>query len=368
MQTVLSIIIPTYNMEKYLDHCLTSLVLPDSALMQQFEVLVVIDGATDRSSAIAHSYQDRYSCTFRVIDKENGNYGSCINAALPLAKGKYVKILDADDSFQTNQFQLFLQHLSSVDADMVLCNCDVVDEQDQVTGGFHLNQYLTEGIEYEFTDTCMLSFFPYLQMHNIAYRIENLRRIQYKQTQGISYTDQEWVTIPMTTVRSFIFFGNHVYRYLVGREGQTMQPAVLRNKFKDMKTLCWSLIVFSEKFKGSHIYKEYIELKIQSQLIPMYRRALLYHGYKSEEMNSFDTQIASTYPALSKNMEKWIDRLNFCPVAYWRRPFSYFFRVLKEKGLKNMLKQCYYRICLYYSKKPFWAYYIDYLIISFGKK
>ena len=95
MEKLLTIIVPTYNMEAYLDKCLTSLIVGESGEEQMcmLEVLVINDGSTDDSSAIAHRYEERYPQTFKVIDKENGNYGSCINVALSVATGKYIKIL-----------------------------------------------------------------------------------------------------------------------------------------------------------------------------------------------------------------------------------------------------------------------------------
>lgn len=84
MKKLISIVIPTYNMEALLDQCLTSLVIPDKEKRAKLDVIVVIDGATDHSSEIAHGYENRYPESFRVLDKKNGNYGSCINAALPL--------------------------------------------------------------------------------------------------------------------------------------------------------------------------------------------------------------------------------------------------------------------------------------------
>ena len=99
MAKILTVVIPTYNMEKYLDRCLTSLIVTNNDLLERLEVIVVIDGAKDRSSEIAHSYQIRYPQTFIVIDKENGNYGSCVNRGVAEATGKYIKILDADDWF-----------------------------------------------------------------------------------------------------------------------------------------------------------------------------------------------------------------------------------------------------------------------------
>ena len=78
---ILSVIVPTYNMQDYLRRCLDSLFFSPSSMVR-LEVLVINDGSKDDSSAIAHSYERRYSGTFRVIDKENGNYGSCVNRRL----------------------------------------------------------------------------------------------------------------------------------------------------------------------------------------------------------------------------------------------------------------------------------------------
>ena len=117
MEKVLSLIIPTYNMEKYLKKCLDSLIVENMDLL---EVLVVNDGSKDNSSKIAHEYEEKYPNTFRVIDKENGNYGSCINRGLAEAKGKYVKVLDADDCFDVNNFNKYLSFLQENDVDLVL--------------------------------------------------------------------------------------------------------------------------------------------------------------------------------------------------------------------------------------------------------
>ena len=96
MTKILSVIIPSYNMEDYLQKCLDSLILNDKKQMEMLDVLVINDGSTDATSSIAHRYQARYPGIFRVIDKGNGHYGSCVNRGLSEARGKYVKILDAE--------------------------------------------------------------------------------------------------------------------------------------------------------------------------------------------------------------------------------------------------------------------------------
>ena len=106
MDKILTLIIPTYNMELYLRYCLDSLLVDEG--MDALEVLVVNDGSRDCSLEIAREYEHKYPQTFKVIDKENGNYGSCVNRGLKEATGKYVKVLDADDSFDTEHFGRFI--------------------------------------------------------------------------------------------------------------------------------------------------------------------------------------------------------------------------------------------------------------------
>jgi len=73
--------------------------------MDMLEIIVVNDGSNDNSSAIAHEYAENYPHNYIVIDKPNGNYGSCINAALKIATGKYFRICDADDRYNKINLQ-----------------------------------------------------------------------------------------------------------------------------------------------------------------------------------------------------------------------------------------------------------------------
>lgn len=234
MEKIITLVIPTYNMEKYLNKCLTSLIMDDNELMKLIEVLVVIDGAKDRSSEIAHTYQDKYPDTYRVIDKENGNYGSCVNRGLKEAKGKYIKILDADDSFDTSEFAKYLRRLCNVDVDMVLTPFFYVNEQGNKT---HFVKYqLRDSDNLTFNDVTPALLSQSIQMHATTYRTESVRSIGYIQTEGISYTDQEWVFTPLAAVNKIAYFSNPIYLYLIGREGQTMNPeAIKRNIAHNVK-------------------------------------------------------------------------------------------------------------------------------------
>ena len=122
---LLSIIVPSYNMEGYLPKCLESLVVDDNELLQKLDVIVVNDGSKDHTSEIAHEFEAKYPSVFRVIDKENGHYGSCINAGLRIMRGDFVRIVDSDDSVETDEFVKFIKYLGDVkhsDPDVVISN------------------------------------------------------------------------------------------------------------------------------------------------------------------------------------------------------------------------------------------------------
>lgn len=118
VRALLTIAIPVYNTERYLTRCLESVVN-----IQQTEKLAIIlinDGSPDHADEIASDFARRYPHCIRYISKENGGWGSSINLAIEKAAGKYFKILDSDDYFQSKELDDFLSFLASQDADLVL--------------------------------------------------------------------------------------------------------------------------------------------------------------------------------------------------------------------------------------------------------
>ena len=117
MSKVLSICIPSYNMEKYLNRCVDSMLVEE--VLDQLEIIIVNDGSKDGTLAIANDYKQRYPQSVVVIDKPNGHYGSCINASLKVATGKYFRTVDADDWVDSKALVEFVHTLSKIDVDCV---------------------------------------------------------------------------------------------------------------------------------------------------------------------------------------------------------------------------------------------------------
>lgn len=287
-------------MEKYLRRCLDSLIIDEEG-MKQLEVLVINDGSKDSSSQIAHEYLDKYPDTFRVIDKENGNYGSCINRGLKEATGKYVKVLDADDWFDNSNFRLYIKYINRMDADMVLSACSKIDDFGNEVGEFGL-PFKWAFKEYAI-GTLAMEQRTSIQMHCVAYKTEMIRKIEYVQLEGISYTDQLWVTYPMAAVKSYAAFNRNLYMYLVGREGQTMDISVQNKKFNDEILVSNRIIDWIEESPKSIIDYEYIRQKMVSRICYMYYNHCVCGLYNEEEFSAFAINLAEKTPGLMNNAE-----------------------------------------------------------------
>ncbi len=235
---LLSVIVPAYNMEAYLEQCVESILR--TPRLAPIEIVVVNDGSKDRTLRIAQQYADRYADVVRVIDKENGNYGSTINAALKVVRGEYVKILDADDRFESSRVAEFVAFLQSVKGvDMVVTPFVEVDKRSEhrVEYNIYGRKVYEYGKVYDaeqvFTDGAIRFF----MMHGVCYRTELLRKMNYRQSEGISYTDQEWVFFPLFHVRTMAFADIPLYRYNLAREGQTMDEQVQMRSLSQLVAL-----------------------------------------------------------------------------------------------------------------------------------
>lgn len=300
MKKILTVIIPTYNMEKFLSRCLNSLIIDNDELLSTAEILVVIDGATDHSSEIAHSFEDKYPGIVRVIDKENGNYGSCINRGLAEALGRYVKVLDADDYFKKEEFEKYLALLSDSKSDMVLNNCTKVDESNCRVGSFTIAG-IAPNKEIPFAS--ILKKAVWFQMHCVAYRTDVVRSLGYVQTEGVSYTDQQWVTRPMSAVKTVVFFDLDLYQYLVGRAGQTMDVSTLAKKFKDERVMVDGMLTWIRGPFKDEIEREYLTEKILHHLQYLCYNRIVEGLYDEIEFRSFLNDIIRRYSWLKPMLE-----------------------------------------------------------------
>lgn len=300
MEKILSIIIPTYNMAALLPRCLDSLTA--SGVLDDLDILVVNDGSTDSSRAVAYSYAERYPQSIKVVDKKNGNYGSTINAALPLAVGEYVKVLDSDDWFDSQGLAKYVAELKSLEqeVDVSVTHFLMIHEGGRTETVKYQNygrEPYTYGKVYNLDKVLGDGFIRYFLMHSLTYRTQLLRDHGYRQTEGISYTDIQWSSYPFFWAGSIVFHDLVVYRYNMDREGQTMDPAVIRKSLPQLERMTMDLMDFYRKADMSGLsearvgflrqyFKNRLRLLVKTHLMDIPRRE-----FDKEAFSSLDSWI-----------------------------------------------------------------------------
>lgn len=110
-QALVSVIVPIYNVEKYLDQCLDSI---EAQTHRNIEVLCINDGSTDGSPDIIRAHAEK-DPRVRMVDKKNGGYGEGCNMGLDLAKGEWVSIIEPDDWIDPTMYEDMLAFAASFD-------------------------------------------------------------------------------------------------------------------------------------------------------------------------------------------------------------------------------------------------------------
>lgn len=220
---VLSIGIAAYNLGKFLPRCLDSLIIPN---IDDIEIIIVNNASTDNTSEIAHYYKQRYNNSVIVVDiKENGHYGRAVNAALKVASGKYFKLLDADDSYCLEGLVELVNYLKHSDVDLCVTGYYTINEEDEITGKICVPESLSgqvissDEIKWGIDTPNLL-----LSMHSFCIKRQLLINNHFSLQEGIGYVDTEYNYYCLLYSKNIYFLNTIVYRYLVGREGQTISP------------------------------------------------------------------------------------------------------------------------------------------------
>jgi len=234
---LLTISIAGYNVEGSIASTLDSCLCKQRDLL---DIIVVDDGATDNTDQIVEAYAQKYPGVIRLAKKENGGYGTTIMTSIGLAKGKYFKVLDGDDSFVTDALDECLNKLKSLDEDVDLyvspylrtspVSQKVMDQVDSDCSGLMDIEDLKA---------------PWrIGMHAVLYKTSMLREVGVRLPSHCLYTDVLYATTGMRGVHRVFVSHMPLYDYKVDQnEGQSTSATSLIRHRKD------KLIVIRELLK-----------------------------------------------------------------------------------------------------------------------
>ena len=126
----ISVIVPVYNVENYLEKCLNSLV---NQTLQEIEILVINDGSTDNSQKIIDVFQNKFPQKIKTFAKENGGLSDARNYGIDRATGEFLAFVDSDDYVSATMMEEMYGLAKKHEAEIVICNLQKVDENGIVT-------------------------------------------------------------------------------------------------------------------------------------------------------------------------------------------------------------------------------------------
>ena len=215
MKKILTISVAAYNVENYLENSLSSLIAEN--IMDDIEVYVIDDGGRDKSLTIARRFEEKYPDVFHVVHKDNGGYGSTVNYSIEHATGKYFKLLDGDDWFDTKGLIQLVQVLKKSEADVIVSEYYSGPDSNNLRLNRHGSK---EGDKVKLISN--LAKEEGIGMWALTYRTKLLLESGLKLPEHMLYTDQYYTTVPMASAQTIQFVRFPVYCYRIGYEEQSM--------------------------------------------------------------------------------------------------------------------------------------------------
>ena len=286
----LTITVPCFNSEDYLERCVDSLVVGG----ENVEIIIVNDGSTDRTGEIAERYARQFPDIVTVVHKENGGHGSGVNTGLALASGMYFKVVDSDDCNYT------YNHL---------------DEGTEKT--IHYKNVFPVGKVCTWDQIGMFRPSQYLVMHALVYRTDILRKSGVVLPEHTFYVDNLFAYCPLPCVESICYLDIDLYQYYLGREDQSVNEKVLIARIE-------------QQIRVTKMVAESVDLNAVRRRYPKLANYMCRNISIMMAISSIHLLLRGDERARTRHFELWSDIKRSDPGLYYR------LRYTKLSGFTNL--------------------------------
>lgn len=226
----LTFVVPAYNMETWLERCVHSLTA--ARRIDDIEVIVVDDGSSDGTGAVAKRFAERMPDVVRLVRQHNKGHGGAVNTGIAAARGLYVKVVDADDWVDPEALEQVLSALreqaaSDAPVDMVVTNYvyDKVGKRRKHVVNFRRAMKAGETLGWD--DLGRFGIAEYILMHALIFRTEVVRASGMQLPEHTFYVDFIYSYAPFPWVKTMLYLDTPFYHYFIGRDGQSVQTDVM---------------------------------------------------------------------------------------------------------------------------------------------
>ncbi|MHB1483592.1 MAG: glycosyltransferase family 2 protein [Saccharofermentanales bacterium] len=230
-QKLLTLVVPSYNVEKYIRRCLDTLVQGGD----EVEIIVVNDGSTDDTAKIAQEYVDAYPQSVNLYTKVNGGHGSTINKGLEIATGEYFYVVDSDDWLDVDALHKLLDLIrktkkNNQSVDLFIVNFVYEHVEDNTQNIVHYRNILPIDKVFKWKDTKKFDLAKFILLHSTVQKTSILRQSGIVLPEHTFYVDNIMVYQPLPYFKTMYYIDIDLYRYFIGRIDQSVSHTSMINR------------------------------------------------------------------------------------------------------------------------------------------
>ena len=310
---LLTLVIPSYNVEKFLRTCVERM----TPAGPEADILIVDDGSTDGTPAIADALAAEHPENVRVIHQENGGHGEGLNQGIRTAQGIYMKSVDADDRIDTESLidlmNLLRAHSTPETwADLVV-NDYVYDHPDEENVFQVRYNLIFHARTLDTWESCRA--FPnwkQFMIHSMCYRVELLREHGYELPKHTFYEDNLYIYQPLPWVKKILYLPRLLYGYTVGQENQSVsQKNILRRMDQNTHMITRMICTWKwEEIQAQPVHlRNYMMSFLSGQILAV---SILHETAKNEESRALNKEMWDSIQEFDPELWKRLRRHPNC--------------------------------------------------------
>ena len=349
-----SIIVPVYNVEKYLRECLESII---NQTFQDIEIICVNDGSTDNSRKILTEYAQK-DLRIKIIDKENGGLSSARNAGLKIAQGEFISFIDSDDWVDKTMVEKLYNNIKALNTDISICAVHQYDESKQefddnskyFTLGFFDDSFNNKAFTYKdvkpfIMDVCVMAW-------NKLYRKSLIDECKAEFPDGLIWEDGPFFFSIFFKAKGVSIVRDFLYYYRINRKGSIIQKGgkqfldiidvveLMYNSIKDLPDF--------DDIKDEFYIRKIDDIVYRYDLVNFYHKQLFSRKLKNKKFlfddTIFDFKLADTYPGnIRKRLFDIVKRTNIIRFYYNKFKTRVMFKVMEILYTENNIYYLKYR-------------------------
>ncbi len=302
---ILSICVPSYNVQRCLDRCLYTLTKCNYA--PYLDIIVVDDGSKDETLKIAKDYEKKYPGIVRAVHKENGGHGSTINVAIDKALGYYFRVVDADDWIDSSEQDKVLEKIinGEIDTDVISANYHIVN--------------LESGSSFPIVQDCAVEYdkaLPlseidtnkvYFTMAGSIIKTDILRKMNMKLQENTFFVDVEFILFPVPYLHTVTFLDSYIYKYSQGSSEQSVHIPNMVRRYDHHERVMKRILEYRNSVDLDPYQKNYYDSILKRVLYTHYGLCTVYAEDKEKSyklLKDFDIYLQDVSP----DMYEWIGK------------------------------------------------------------